>query len=184
MVLALGTSHAQQDNYVFANARLVGATNLMASDCISYPLGCKVFGLAGGMEWIGFINESFALRVRGDLIYSPSSAGEFNAAMIQLGAGILVSNRDGKPYGFFELKPRFNRSATTLAYSHEGTRAFVTLMVGIGWDVPIYEQLWLALEGGISQSITYYNSYVGQDRNEVGAFLTVGVRYLINYGCN
>lgn len=184
MVLSLGNAHAQcqQDNYVFVSAKAIGATNMMASDVISNPFECKTFGCAAGFEWVGFFNNHIGFRLQGNLCFAPSSVDEFNSAMIQGGIGLIASPRNGYPYGFFEVRPRFDRSGTTLAYSPVGTRSFITAVIGIGWDKPITPDIWFCTEGGISRSITYHNTYSPQTRNEVGLFLTIGIRYMINYG--
>ena len=184
MVFSLGTAHTQcqQDNYVFVSAKTICATNMMASDAISRPFECKTFGCAAGFEWIGFFTDHIGFRLQGNLCFASSSAGEFNSAMIQGGIGLLASLRNGLPYGFFEARPRFDRSGTTLAYSQGGTRSFITATIGIGWDKPITPDFWFCTEGGISQSITYHNTYAPQTRDEIGLFLTIGVRYLMNYG--
>jgi hypothetical protein len=181
MVLLLGTSNAQhsQDNYVFATLNGVVATNLMASTNLSYPFECKLIGVSTGMDWTGFFTDNLAGRVRANLDFHPT-VDPFHAVSLNAGLGILVSTRDGYPYGFVEFRPRFITGGTTLAYSEPNRQLFITSLLGVGWNVPITPELWFSMEGGVVQNFSIIAVPRTIARDEVGAFLTVGVRYLIN----
>lgn len=185
MVLMLGTVCAQhsQYEYAFGTVQVTGATNVMASTEIPYPFECKSFGMTAQLEYVCFFTDALGARARGAIGYMPNS-GEFSPIVLSGGLGLIVSTMDNRPYGFVEFRPRFDVTATTLAYSQTGTRAFITTMIGVGYNYRLSGSLWLMIEGGITQSFTYYNTYARNNRDEVGAFLSLGIRYLINYESN
>jgi len=184
MILLLGTTNAQhsQDSYVFATLNGVVATNIMASTNLSYPFECKSIGLSTGMDWTGFFTDNIAARVRVNFDFHPM-VDPFHSISTNAGLGLLVSTRDGHPYGFVEIRPRFITGSTTLAYSEPNRQLFITSMLGVGWNVPITPELWFNMEGGVVQNFSIISVPQNIARDEVGVFITVGVRYLINYGC-
>ena len=185
MVLMLGTVSAQhnQYEYAFGTVQITGATNLMASEILSYPLECKSFGVTAQLEYICFFTDALGARARGAIGFMPNT-GEYSPIVFSGGLGLIVSTMDNRPYGFVEFRPRFDVTPSTLAYSRTGTRAFVTTTIGFGYNYIINNSLWLMIEGGIAQDFTYYNTYAWNNRDEVSAFLSIGVRYLINYESN
>jgi hypothetical protein len=182
MTLFVGTVEAQhqQTSYVFASFKFTGATNVMASTAFSHPLEGYSTMLSGELEGFLFLNEAVALRVRGGIGYGPSNT-EFGQTMVGGGAGVIVSTRDGAPYGFVELRPRWDLGGTTLAYSQSHSTFFVTTIIGVGLNRPITKQLWLSGEMGFSQNLTIHSTNEDILRDESSCFLTVGIRYLINY---
>ena len=182
MTLFVGTVEAQhqQTSYVFASLKLTGATNVMASTSFSHPLEGYSTMLSGELEGFLFLNEVVALRIRGGIGYGPSNT-EFGQTMVGCGVGVVVSTRDGAPYGFVEFRPRWDLSGTTLAYSQSHSIFFLSTIIGVGWNRPITKQLWLSGEMGFSQNLTIHSTNENTLRDESACFLTVGIRYLINY---
>lgn len=169
-----------QPSYVFTNLNVTGATNVMSSTAFSHPLEGYTMMFNSGLEYCLFINESVALRGRCAIGYGPTNT-EFNNAIITGGLGFLVSTLDGKPYGFVELRPRLNASATTIvASTQQSSTFFVAAIVGVGWNRPITNTLWLMGEIGFLQNFTIHTT--GDNiRDESACFLSIGVRYLMNY---
>lgn len=182
ITLFMGTVEAQhqQTSYVFASLKFTGATNVMASTAFSHPLEGYSTMLSGELEGFLFMNEAVALRVRGGIGYGPSNT-EFEQTMVGCGVGVVVSTRDGAPYGFVEFRPRWDLSGTTLAYSQSHSIFFLSTIIGVGWNRPITKQLWLSGEMGFSQNLTIHSTNENTLRDESACFLTVGIRYLINY---
>lgn len=182
MTLFVGTVEAQhqQTSYVFTSLSITGATNVMASTAFSHPLEGYSTMLSGEMEVFLFLNEAIALRIRGGIGYGPSNT-EFKQTMLGGGAGVVVSTRDGAPYGFVELRPRWDFGGTTLAYSPSHSTFFIGTIIGVGLNRPITKQLWLSGEMGFSQNLTIHSTNEDMLRDESACFVRIGIRYLINY---
>ena len=180
-IIFVGGVKAQhsQTSYMFASINLTGATNVMASTSFSHQFEAYSAIINGGLEYYVFMNEAVALRFRGGICYGFTNT-EFEQAMITGGMGVVVSTRDGMPYGFVELKPRINSGGTTLAYSQTRSIFFMAAIIGVGWNKPITKDLWFMSEVGFSQNFTIHSTGENTLRDESSAFLTVGLRYLIN----
>ncbi len=175
--LVLHTIKAQ--NFIFGAFDLTGATNVMSSSELERPFECYSIVLTEDLEFSGYINEILAIRFRNSLSYCMSNNLEYTQAIWNCGIGMIVEDMR-KFYGFAEVRPRFRTGGTTLAYSKPASTFFTTALIGLGYNHPITEQVWLMWELGFSQNFTIITRNGGERHDESGGFLTIGIRYLIN----
>ena len=170
------------DSYLCASGNIGIASNFVSSSNIPYVFGHKSVSLSTGVEFVSFFTETTAVRLRGDIGYNFNTSG-LPSVLLNVGAGLLVSTRDGKPYGFFEIRPRCNANRMDVNYTTESHfLTFCSFILGLGYNIPISNNLWVSSELGFVQNLTVYSSLDNYIRDENGLFLTIGVKYLIkNY---
>lgn len=170
------------DSYLCASRNIGIASNFVSSSNIPYVFGHKSVSLSTGVEFVSFFTETTAVRLRGDIGYNFNTSG-LPSVLLNVGAGLLVSTRDGKPYGFFEIRPRCNANRMDVNYTTESHfLTFCSFILGLGYNIPISNNLWVSSELGFVQNLTVYSSLDNYIRDESGLFLTIGVKYLIkNY---
>lgn len=170
------------DSYLCASGNIGIASNFVSSSNIPYVFGHKSVSLSTGVEFVSFFTETTAVRLRGDIGYNFNTSG-LPSVLLNVGAGLLVSTRDGKPYGFFEIRPRCNANRMDVNYTTESHfLTFCSFILGLGYNIPISNNLWVSSELGFVQNLTVYSSLDNYIRDESGLFLTIGVKYLIkNY---
>lgn len=170
------------DSYLCASGNIGIASNFVSSSNIPYVFEHKSISLSTGCEFVLFFTETTAVRLRGDIGYNFNTSS-LPSVILNVGAGLLVSTREGKPYGFFEIRPRCNATRIDVNYttaSHFLT--FCSFILGLGYNIPISNNLWVSSELGFVQNLTLYSSSDDYTRDESGVFLTIGVKYLIkNY---
>ena len=177
VLLFCSTIKAQ--SFVFGAFNLTGVTNVMSSSELERPFECYSMALTEDLEFSGYITEILAIRFRSSLSYCMSNNLEYTRAMWNCGIGMIVGDIR-RFYGFAEVRPRLRAGGTTLAYSKPTPTFFTTALIGLGYNHPMTEHVWLMWELGFSQNFTIITRGSGEIRDESGGFLTIGIRYLIN----
>ncbi len=167
------------DSYLCVSGNIGITSNFVSSSSIPYVFGHKSIVLSTGGEFSSFFTEATAVRLRGGIGYNFNTSG-LPSVLLNIGAGLLVSTREGKPYIFFEIRPRCDATRIDVNYTTASHfLIFFSFVLGLGYNLPISNNLWVSSELGFVQNLTLYSSSDNYIRDESGLFLTIGIKYLL-----